>query len=94
MPTKAKVSLFLELFILIGGYVIFICCLLFIPGINGNLEYEKAYICVDDVWFSVDIESYRNVEEKTYLLTLKDGKTMRISKENCILYNGELPEKA
>lgn len=57
-----------------------------------NYKFEKAYVKVGEQWVDFDISSWTDYEDGEQLqLTLKDGTVMVVHSENCILYNGTLP---
>ena len=60
--------------------------------ITRHEEYTHAYINIGGDFVNVEISLWRIVSESDIvLLKLKDGTTLTVAAENCILYNGTLP---
>ena len=58
---------------------------------NGNVYYSHAYINVGGGFVNVEISRWGFIYKKDILLLeLKDGTTLMVDAENCILYNGTL----
>lgn len=58
---------------------------------DTNYIYNKAHIRVNDVWFDVDIDKWREFSDEQMVLILTDGTEIMIHSRDCILYSGTLP---
>ena len=58
---------------------------------DTDYTYNKAHIRVNDVWFDVDIDKWREFSDEQMVLILTDGTEIMIHSRDCILYNGTLP---
>ena len=58
---------------------------------DTNYTYNKAHIRVNDVWFDVDINKWREFSDEQMVLILTNGTEIMIHSRDCILYNGTLP---
>lgn len=61
-------------------------------NVYGNVNYSHAYINVDGNFVNVEISRWGLIDKRDIIqLELKDGTTLMVDAENCILYNGTLP---
>lgn len=61
-------------------------------NVYGNINYSHAYINVDGNFVNVEISRWGLIDKRDIIqLELKDGTTLIVDAENCILYNGTLP---
>lgn len=58
---------------------------------DTSYTYNKAHIRVNDVWFDVDIDKWREFSDEQLVLILTDGTEIMIHSRDCILYSGTLP---
>ena len=58
---------------------------------DTNYTYNKAHIRVNDVWFDVDVEKWREFSDEQMVLILIDGTEIMIQSKDYILYSGTLP---
>ena len=58
---------------------------------DTNYTYNKAHIRVNDVWFDVDVDKWREFSDEQMVLILTDGTEIMIHSRDCILYSGNLP---
>ena len=58
---------------------------------DTNYTYNKAHIRVNDVWFDVDVDKWREFSDEQMVLILTDGTEIMIHSRDCILYSGTLP---
>ena len=58
---------------------------------DTNYMYNKAHIRVNDVWFDIDINAWREFSHGQMVLVLIDGTKIMIHSRDCILYSGTLP---
>ena len=58
---------------------------------DTDYTYNKAHIRVNDVWFDVDIDKWREFSDEQMVLILTDGTEIMIHSKDCILYSGILP---
>ena len=58
---------------------------------DTSYTYNKAHIRVNDVWFDVDIDKWREFSDEQIVLILTDGTEIMIHSRDCILYSGTLP---
>ena len=58
---------------------------------DTNYTYNKAHIRVNDVWFDVDVDKWREFSDEQMVLILIDGTEIMIHSRDCILYSGTLP---
>ena len=58
---------------------------------DTKYKFEKAHIRVNDVWFDVDINKWREFSDGQMVLVLIDGTEIMIHSRDCILYSGTLP---
>ena len=58
---------------------------------DTKYKFEKAHIRVNDVWFDVDVDKWREFSDEQMVLILTDGTEIMIHSRDCILYSGTLP---
>ena len=58
---------------------------------DTDYTYNKAHIRVNDVWFDVDVDKWREFSDEQMVLILTDGTEIMIHSRDCILYSGTLP---
>ena len=58
---------------------------------DTSYTYYKAHIRVNDVWFDVDVDKWREFSDEQMVLILIDGTERMIHSRDCILYSGTLP---
>lgn len=58
-----------------------------------SYKYTNAYVKVGEDWTDMEIKSWSNCYPSGQVkLVLNDGTILFVNSENCILYNGSLPE--
>lgn len=74
-------------------FIIIVLCLSACDNRSYDTKYiyNKAHIRVNDVWFDVDVDTWREFSDGQLVLVLPDGTEMLIHSRDCILYNGTLP---
>lgn len=82
-----------KIVVLIAIIIIIALCLTACDNHSYDVDYtyNKAHIRINDVWFDVDIDKWREFSDEQMVLILTDGTEIMIHSRDCILYNGTLP---
>lgn len=82
-----------KIIVVIAIIIIIAVCLTACDNHSYDVEYtyNKAHIRVNDVWFDVDVDKWREFSDEQMVLILTDGTEIMIHSRDCILYSGTLP---
>ena len=58
-----------------------------------NQKFTNAYVNIGGVWTDLKIKSWNDYDGEQIQIILEDGTVMLVNSVNCILYNGNLPNK-
>lgn len=84
------INLFLWIFILCVFVGLFFGVGAILKLLSKEDHYKYAFVQVGEEWQTFELEKYETTRHR-YKLYIKDGTTLFVTKDKCILYNGTLP---
>lgn len=82
--------------LIVTAFTVLILCFTFM-GISGcaqekqESEFNSAYVKIGEDWKELEVAGWSSQGEQMKL-TLKDGSVLVVHQQNCVLFNGTLPE--